>query len=92
MKNYRHILIVGTLIVGLSGCQTAAERQAATEAIDHNRCMSMGFPAGSQNYWQCRQLAMQQRQIQRLNDQRSGEMLMNLGNRISRCGLSGQFC
>ena len=90
MKTFVFLVSLLSVSLILSGCQTAAERQQVMENRDHQKCISMG--GGNKNYWRCRQFILQQRQIQQARNERQGQMLMDLGNRISKCGLSGQYC
>lgn len=58
----RNLAMAAILCVLLSGCMTAAEREAAIERRDDDACQSYGAEPGSQAYFQCRMMKDQQRQ------------------------------
>ena len=88
----------------LSGCASPAEQararaqyQAQLDARAHNYCSSeLGLERGSQAYANCRiqveQIRQQEAARNAARQQRAGQALINMGNRISQCGISGQYC
>lgn len=61
MMNKLRLIPMLALAVGLTGCASAAERQARNAKIDHEKCASYGAAAGTQIYAQCRMSLEQNR-------------------------------
>ena len=81
------------IVVFLYGCETSSERIARYSTHDDNICQSQfGLKPGSDGYANCRVNMMQLRMQEHDRVQRESEFLMNYGQYISRCGISGQYC
>ena len=89
MKNFSFLFIV----VFLYGCETSSDRIARYSTHDDNICQGQfGLKPGSDGYANCRINMMQLRMQEHDRVQRESEFLMNYGQYISRCGISGQYC
>jgi len=89
MRNFSFLFIV----VFLYGCETSSDRIARYSTHDDNICQGQfGLKPGSDSYANCRVNMMQLRMQEHDRVQRESEFLMNYGQYISRCGISGQYC
>ena len=80
-------------MVILQGCETSSERIARYSTHDDNICQGQfGLKPGSDGYANCRVNMMQLRMQEHDRVQRESEFLMNYGQYISKCGISGQYC
>ena len=81
------------IMVILQGCETSSERIARYSTHDDNICQGQfGLKPGSDGYANCRVNMMQLRMQEHDRVQRESEFLMNYGQYISRCGVTGQYC
>ena len=104
MQNKLGLGILLSCCVLASACSSPADRaraqaqyEAQQEASAHNYCSgSLGLERGTTAYADCRLKVEQMRQERAArNDaacQRGGQALIDLGNKISKCGISGQYC
>ena len=103
----QRIIVWGILLSGcifVSSCSSPADRaraqaqyQAQQEAKAHSYCSgSLGLDRGTTAYADCRLKIEQMRQDRAARNaaarQRGGKALIDLGNKISKCGISGQYC
>ena len=89
MRNFSFLFIV----VFLYGCETSSDRIARYSTHDDNICQGQfGLKPGSDSYANCRVNMMQLKMQEHDRVQRESEFLMNYGQYISRCGISGQYC
>ena len=94
------IMFASLLVACASPAEQAryrAQEQARIDARAHNYCSGeLGLERGTQAYANCRIQVEQLRQQRVARDnaqrQRAGKALMDLGNKISQCGISGQYC
>ena len=88
-----NLFIFLILPLSLLGCETSTERMARYAEDSGNICQNQfGLKPGTEAYANCTINMVNLRLQQHQQNQRDSEILMNYGNYISRCGLSGQYC